>query len=746
MVSNEKSLGEKIREYRLKKGLTQDALAAELHISSQAVSKWENGQTMPDISLLVPLSKVLKISVNELLGGDRRRELEKKWHEAENLDEEMALLAIDDALIEFPDDEEFLYHRAKYEFTLGLRDKDETSYNHFLADAGMHLEELIERFPENDEYKNLLARTYFYSDQKDRALKVAYSMKGGADLLIEEFSAGEDKRRLRQRRMKNMTSGLLTQLKNYNTRESITAAYGLIETMMGEDRLLRSHHLWTLCVSDALLCLEEGDLDRYVEKLTEAYEIARAYDAQPWEKLDYTAPLFDMMSVETCNRYPFEAVKLLERFLSEPKLCHPASLPLRRRFAEDSFSYPRLAEFRWRNYYRFCRKYICRGNYFNFGTAWHVPQEEERQKFNGLKKVSRRGHVALNEIHKDEIEKYVRSGVMGGYTAMFGEEIVAFCHCGRKEKFERLPIPEEERAIPTAPEGSKVLSIVEVMIADAFKGCGVEENLILAALENAKKQGYTHAETYLMERMFADWEQKHFYELFNIYRKLGFNIVRDFSSEKQGYYFIMQKELIEPKKPEKCENPIEEYNSIMKELEKQGYEIAPGMTDAEREEIEKAYGIRFPRALSEFFACGMPVGKEPRGDFPLWRDRSDENVSIIKRRLSAPLKNLKDAVKGGFWIEAWGERPEEEDEVSAKFSEIAEKAPMLIPVYSHRYIPVIEGVDDPPVISAVGQDIIYYGCNLSNYLKREFCGSREPFDPDKIIRIPFWSDIIENIF
>ena len=88
----EKTIGEKIREYRQKQGLTQDALAAELHISSQAISKWENGQTMPDISLLVPLSKVLRISLNDLLGTDRRAELEHKWQQAVPLGEEMTLL------------------------------------------------------------------------------------------------------------------------------------------------------------------------------------------------------------------------------------------------------------------------------------------------------------------------------------------------------------------------------------------------------------------------------------------------------------------------------------------------------------------------------------------------------------------------------------------------------------------------------------------------------------------------------
>ena len=84
----EKTIGEKIREYRQKRGLTQDALAAELHISSQAISKWENGQTMPDINLLVPISKVLGISLNDLLGTDRREEFERTANDQIPEDEE----------------------------------------------------------------------------------------------------------------------------------------------------------------------------------------------------------------------------------------------------------------------------------------------------------------------------------------------------------------------------------------------------------------------------------------------------------------------------------------------------------------------------------------------------------------------------------------------------------------------------------------------------------------------------------
>lgn len=61
-------LARNISIYRKEKGLTQEELAQLLGISFQAVSKWENAQTMPDISLLPPLSQILEVSVDKLLG------------------------------------------------------------------------------------------------------------------------------------------------------------------------------------------------------------------------------------------------------------------------------------------------------------------------------------------------------------------------------------------------------------------------------------------------------------------------------------------------------------------------------------------------------------------------------------------------------------------------------------------------------------------------------------------------------
>lgn len=56
-----------IQEKRKELGLTQEQVAAYLHVSTAAVSKWENGVTSPDLSLLPPLARLLKTDVNTLL-------------------------------------------------------------------------------------------------------------------------------------------------------------------------------------------------------------------------------------------------------------------------------------------------------------------------------------------------------------------------------------------------------------------------------------------------------------------------------------------------------------------------------------------------------------------------------------------------------------------------------------------------------------------------------------------------------
>ena len=62
--------GKIIKELREKEHLTQIELANIINVSDKAISKWETGKGLPDISLIEPLSKALKVSVIELMNGE----------------------------------------------------------------------------------------------------------------------------------------------------------------------------------------------------------------------------------------------------------------------------------------------------------------------------------------------------------------------------------------------------------------------------------------------------------------------------------------------------------------------------------------------------------------------------------------------------------------------------------------------------------------------------------------------------
>lgn len=64
---NKQKFGAFVSALRKERGYTQKELAQKLFISDKAVSKWETGMSVPDVSLLVPLSELLGVSVTELL-------------------------------------------------------------------------------------------------------------------------------------------------------------------------------------------------------------------------------------------------------------------------------------------------------------------------------------------------------------------------------------------------------------------------------------------------------------------------------------------------------------------------------------------------------------------------------------------------------------------------------------------------------------------------------------------------------
>jgi len=125
-----------------------------------------------------------------------------------------------------------------------------------------------------------------------------------------------------------------------------------------------------------------------------------------------------------------------------------------------------------------------------------------------------------------------------------------------------------------------------------------------------------------------------------------------------------------------------------------------------------------------------------------WKDFSTENVEYIKKVIHFPQEVLLAQAMDVTWCEAWGKEPEDTTEYIKSIKEKLAKAPILLPVFSHRYMPVT-GEENPPVLSIHGTDIIYYGETLSDYLYVEF-GEKKQTDIafEQIPPVRFWSEIM----
>lgn len=79
-----RTLGERLTTARKAKGLTQEDFAKQLDVTPQAVSKWENDLSCPDIMLLPKISEILGAEINELLTGNTKKEANHKTTVTDN--------------------------------------------------------------------------------------------------------------------------------------------------------------------------------------------------------------------------------------------------------------------------------------------------------------------------------------------------------------------------------------------------------------------------------------------------------------------------------------------------------------------------------------------------------------------------------------------------------------------------------------------------------------------------------------
>jgi len=168
-----------------------------------------------------------------------------------------------------------------------------------------------------------------------------------------------------------------------------------------------------------------------------------------------------------------------------------------------------------------------------------------------------------------------------------------------------------------------------------------------------------------------------------------------------------------------------------------GVEFDQGLQEHELTTIERTYGITFPTDLRSLLGLGLPVS----GGFPNWRRAP--KVGLLEL-LARPIEDVRfDILKNAFWLPEWGPRPDDPGSALAVADAYLAKAPKLIPIYLHRYLPEEPPMSGNPVFSVMQTDVVYYGMDLADFFSKEFNIPSFSSPPTEPRQTRFWSRLAD---
>ncbi len=302
------TLSENIRRYRKERRLTQEQLAEVFGITVGAVSKWESGASVPDITLIVEMADFFDVSVDALLGYQKQdnnlsRILEdiRTLRNARRFDE--AGVTAEKALVKYPNNFEVCHKSAIMYVTMGVERKEEKAYARALELFQRSLELISQNTNEKINMwtiRNDIARTYLCLERTDDALTEMKKNNAGGlndgiigytlasvtdrpdealpyltDALIEKLSA-----------LLNICIGYSNAYRMKKQPQEATAVLRWMLSILeglkkpGETSYHDRERVQLLC-GCAFIAAQSGDREAAVSYLRQAREAAREFDAAP---------------------------------------------------------------------------------------------------------------------------------------------------------------------------------------------------------------------------------------------------------------------------------------------------------------------------------------------------------------------------------------------------------------------------------------------------------------------------------
>ena len=218
-------IGENLKKFRLKQGLTQEKFADVLGVSAQAVSRWENGATYPDITLLPTIASYFNISIDQIIGFDTKQKEEnikailkenRIYHNNGETAKSIELLR--KAITDFPNESRLLYCLAQSLYSLYFQ-SGETYHDTDKKNAALENIELLkkalhyadENFDEGGCCRQMLVFNYLEIGEYEKANEVAKKapfMPTCREMLLPQTLQGQEATEIYQKNILYFTIGL----------------------------------------------------------------------------------------------------------------------------------------------------------------------------------------------------------------------------------------------------------------------------------------------------------------------------------------------------------------------------------------------------------------------------------------------------------------------------------------------------------------------------------------------------------
>lgn len=300
-----------IKKLRLDAGMTQERLSELLSISPQAVSRWETGIAMPDISLLPPLANLFHVTTDYLLGMDeyekdeRRAEYEAAYKDYWKMeDKEAGYRMAAKAAAEYPGEMKFLGWLAASEYYLGMEQTQESKFKEFLNRSVNHYKIVLKNTEDRKVWDNALhgiVLALHYAGKNGEAEEYARMQEDEKkrDELLGWCLEGEEKVIHSQKMLDCRLRELLNQMQMGEKRmEVCEAVEQILKIMIPDENYLYYHEfLQYNCIEKAFLLCSQNHYDEVMKALKQArYHAEEMTKFCRQETYQYTAPLLDRLA------------------------------------------------------------------------------------------------------------------------------------------------------------------------------------------------------------------------------------------------------------------------------------------------------------------------------------------------------------------------------------------------------------------------------------------------------------------